>query len=654
MKMRMLVITAMLMCCAVLIFGSGKTESKPESTETAAAVQKGKYSQSPMLDELVKTGKLPPVDERLPLDPFVVTPVDQIGIYGGTARLASRFTSVPVGASMFGVGWNHLVRSNLEGTAVEVNFARDVEVSDDYTAFTFFLRRKVKWSDGEPLTADDMLFWFEDVLNNKEITPSLSPYWQDVTMTKLDDYTIKIVTPVARPYFLAYPVTKGRPGGAYIIPKHHLEQFHIKYASADELEKSTKEAGFDHWFELFSHKNKRYHYLPLDPECPTAASYVPVTVTSNRRTFERNPYYWKVDTAGNQLPYIDRLEVDVIESMEVINGKIISGDLDYKAFNLALKDYTMFRQNEEKGGYRTILWRSGQGSQITIMFNLTHKDPVLRGIFQDVRFRRAMSLAMDRDEINEIKYFGKAKPRQFTVLDSTKYFKPEYANRYIEHDPDKAAMLLEEMGLKKNAEGWYMRPDGQKLSFTLVSKHPAKFDEAELVTQQWKDIGVDANIQLISGELMGTRRDANMVDVYVWYGDIGSTDITFPVFYPTTAPGAWGQACWPVWADHFHRGKDIPADIPLLDDVKKLQSWYDEIIASPDNARRDVLAHNILKSQAENLWILGTVGHAPHPVIIDKDLRNYQTDRLWVWDVTWASQPDPEQFFFVEGADERK
>ncbi|GAH58351.1 unnamed protein product, partial [marine sediment metagenome] len=250
------------------------------------------FNEAPMLRTMVAAGELPPVEERLPEDPFVVVPIDRIGIYGGTAHVATNFTTAPVG-SLWGVGWGHYVRSNITAAKVELNFAKRVEVSKDKTTFTIYLRRGVKWSDGVPFTADDPMFWYTDVLHNKELTPVIGGHWEGVKVQKLDDYTIQIKTPGPRPYFLEYPISKGRPNGSYNIPKHYLKQFHPKYTAEEELKKRVEEAGFDYWYELFWKKNTRYHQLPVDTECPTLASYVPVKITSSQRVFERNPYYWK-------------------------------------------------------------------------------------------------------------------------------------------------------------------------------------------------------------------------------------------------------------------------------------------------------------------------------------------------------------------------
>ncbi|GAH74838.1 unnamed protein product, partial [marine sediment metagenome] len=225
---------------------------------------------------------------------------------------------------------------------------------------------------------------------------------------------------------------------------------------------------------------------------------------------------------------------------------------------------------------------------------------------------------------------------------------------YAEYNPEKAKRLLQEIGLKKDKQGWYLRPDGKKLTFTLISKHPAKFDEAELVANQWRDIGINANAQLISGELYGVRVNANLADTAVWYGDISSTDMTFPVFYPNVASGGWGNACWPKWYDKWFGTAKVEKEyLPIPEKVKKLREWYLEVICTADDDKRAQLCEKILQSQAENLWIIGTVGYAPHPVIFNKHLHNYHENRLWIWDVTWASDVDPEQLFF-DNANERK
>jgi len=608
-----------------------------------------KFHEAPMFRTKVAAGELPSVEKRLPESSYVVVPIEKIGRYGGTLRLVTRYTTVPVGAGFVQDCLNGLVEPNPEGNKVLTHFATQVDCSKDKTTFTIHLRKGVKWSDGVPFTADDILFWYDDILLNKELIPAIDPAWKAggevVKVRKLDDYTVQFKFAEPQPFFLAWPLSKASQHFRLFKAKHHFKQFHPNYTSKEQLDKKVKEAGFDHWYELFWNKAQEYCAVSAVPGTPVLTSYVPVEFTSSRHIYERNPYYWKVDTAGNQLPYIDRLEVEVVTDPEVAQGKIISGQVDFNGFLTSTKNYPMYKKNEEKGGYRTVLWDSGKGSEVFFFFNLTHKDPVLRKIFRDARFRRAMSLAINRKEINDSLYFGKAEIRQYTVLSSSAYYEPEFANAYIEYNPEKAKELLDEMGLTDtDGDGWRERHDGKKLTFTVeftTAEDPLKLDTVELVTAYWQALGIDAKAKLESGELAGTRGLANLIDVGIWHGG-WETGLLFPASNPWVAGNAVG--IWPRFIDKWYRGEEIKQTIP--EEVKQLKGLYEEALVTPEDEKRIELCKKFLQLQAENLWIIGTVGLSPHPLIVNKHLRNVPENGHWCWETQWMTTRDPEQFFF--------
>jgi len=607
-----------------------------------------KYNEAPTLRTRVAAGELPPVEERLPESPYVVTPVEEIGQYGGTLRLVSIYATVPVGAGFVQDVLNGLVQPNLEGELLP-HFATKVESSNDKTTYTIHLRKGVKWSDGVPFTADDILFWYNDVLLNEELIPAIDPAWKAgdkvVEVKKLDDYTIQFKFAETQPFFLAWPLSKASQHFRLFKAKHHLKQFHPNYTPREELDKKVKEAGLDHWFELFWNEATEYCALSAVPGAPVLTSYIPIEVTSSRHIYERNPYYWKVDTAGNQLPYIDRIEVTIVTDSEVAQGMMIGGQIDFNGFLTTMKNYPMYKGNEEKGGYRVVLWDSGKGGEVFFFFNLTHEDPVLRKIFRDVRFRRAMSLAINREEVNDFLYFGKATARQYTALPTCKYFEPEFANAYIEYSPEKAKGLLDEMGLTDtDGDGWRERPDGKKLTFTTeftVAEDPLKLDTVELATAYWREIGIDAKAKLISGELANQRGEANLIDVGIWHGgwEIG---ILFPATNPWVAGNAVG--IWPRFIDKWYQGEEIEQTIP--EEVKQLKGLYEKVLMTPEDEEITELCKKFLRLQAENLWIIGVVGLAPHPLIINEHLRNVPEDGHWCWETQWMTTREPEQFFF--------
>lgn len=650
--MRRLVIIGVSLLLAVAVFATagGKQETGAASSEAAATgMVEGKYREAPMLAELVAQGELPPVDERVPKDPLVVEPYEKVGKYGGTLNVVTQYTTVPVGAGFATDCLNGFVNPNPEGNAVFPHFAKDVETSSDLSTYTIYLREGVKWSDGQPFTTEDMMFWYEDWLLHEEVTPVIDPSWiaggEVVKVTAIDDYTIRFEYTEPQPLFLGWPLSKGTQHHRMIKAKHYLSQFHKDYVSEDKLEEMMDEADYDTWRDFFLAQAQEYCALPANPGAPAVTSYVCTDWNSERHVYERNPYYWKVDTAGNQLPYIDRIDSVVVTDAEVAQGKMIAGEVDYNGFITTTKNYPLYKQNEERGGYRTILWDSGKGSEVFFYFNLSYDDPDMRNVFQDVRFRRAMSVAIDREEINEFLYFGRAEVRNYTLLSTSKYFEDRFATAYTQYDPDQAGAWLDDMGLvDSDGDGWRDLANGEPFSFVIEftsSEDPLKIDTVELVTQYWQDVGINVTSKELAGELWGQRLNGNEIACSIWHGG-WETGILFPASNPLLAGN--GRYAWPKYWDHYFGGQEIDQEIPAV--VQELYDTWVAATTASNEADLVRLGKKILEMQADNVWLIGTVGLAPHPIIAKKNLRNVPETGHYTWEVQWMISRNPEQFFF--------
>ncbi len=605
------------------------------------------FGEAPMLQELVAAGELPPVEERLPKEPLVVEPVEGIGRYGGTLRVS--------GIRPVGWGDDHMVMDTFasmvmptaDGGAVVPHFAKDVQVSEDATTWTIWLREGVKWSDGHPFTTEDIVFWYEDILLNEDLTPAIGSTWRVgpnvFELNVIDDYTFEMIFAGPRPFFINELV---HSGNGMVNAKHYLKQFHPNHTPIEEVQAIAEAQGFQHWYELFGNRNQRQMQAPLNPDAPTISSYHLVEITSDRRVWERNPYYWNVDTAGNQLPYIDRIETQIASDREVISGMIISGAVDFAAFENDIRNYPMYRNFEDEGNYRTILWSAGYASDVIINLNLSTNNMPLREIFNDVRFRQALSLGIDRDEINEIIYFGRGVPMQYTVLPGSPLHNPEFAKAFIEFDPERANALLDEVGLdQRGPDGYRLFPSGEHFQFTfeVFDSETPKGPNMEIIIEQWRELGLDIQMRYISGELQGERAPANLMDATVWHGDRVTDVLFFEARKIVPIIPHWGSSVWPAWERYFHtQGRDgeEPPDI-----VKEHYNNWAQMVVEPDPERRLELGREVLRSQAENLWVIGVVGLSPYPVVINNDLRNVPEQGLWVWDTAWMSGRFPSTFY---------
>jgi peptide/nickel transport system substrate-binding protein len=623
--------------------------------ERVAKTKIKKFNEAPMLAELVKQGKLPSVEKRLPEEPLVVVPVEEVGQYGGTARLITeRVKRLGDGYSL-AIGMEPILRLARDGKTIVPNIAKAWKLSKDGKELVIYLRKGIKWSDGEPFTADDILFWWEDVVLNDELTPTKPTGWypggKPMVVEKIDDYTVKLKFSVPYPlsplFLTRYDTTEGN----FYLPKHYFKQFHIKYTPKEKVEATAKQLGFNTWYQLFLAKRDLSTSILIgEPGIPTLRSFVIVKRGLDNATYERNPYYWKIDTAGNQLPYIDNVFISEVTNAEVANMKAISGEVDLAGTYTRVDTYPAYKENAPKNKMRVLMWQTAWGSEVLFMVNQTYEDPVLSKIFQDRRFRIALSLALNRDEINQLFYFGLGQPRQMTVIPQSRYYEEEFAKAYAEYNPKEANSLLDEMGLKRGPDGYRLRPDGKRLEVTIEytpTDTPFRGPIAELAQRWWEQLGIKVAVREITPELQSSRAPGNQIQIGLWTGD-KCTDALFPFqpmwFVPYNV--AWETTWAPQWAWWYRSGGKSGKEPPR--EAKRLLQLWEKMLTTTNEAQRISLGKEILRSQAKNLWTIGTVGLTPKPILVRENLRNIPEKGLYAWDFYYGVHYNPEQFFFKQ------
>jgi len=596
-----------------------------------------KYNEAPELAELVKQGKLPPLEQRLPKEPLVITPLEEVGQYGGTLHLLH----LPQYATIWRgrMRDTFLIYSTPYLDKILPNVAKAWKVTKEGKVFTFFLREGMKWSDGHSFTADDIIFWYEDVVKNDELSPSKPAYLISggklAKVRKLSSYVVEFSFDEPSGIFLDAMCTT-LPAS----PSHYLKQFHPKYTSMDKLKELMKKEGFDNWRDLFFNKANNY----LNPECPSIDAFISVT-TAKDPVFisKRNPYYWKVDTSGNQLPYIDRIEDAVIQNEETYLLKTLAGEVDFTALGFigGLPSYPVVIENRTKGNYRLIPYIWPPNNIGSIFFNYGHKDNMIRSLFNEKRFRIALSIAINRDEINKLLFKGQAIPSQATFAPGPPYYGDfPLSKNYTQFDPTKANQLLDEIGLtKRDKDGFRLRPDGKELTLTLLVTTGWPFEDveiAELCRKYWANIGIRVvNKPIAQEQWYGLLREENydMAMRALMLGGCTQPVLTRGELWP--ASRFWIVS--PAWAKWLY--SDGKEGVEPPQEIKKLKQLFDQALKEPNTRKRNNIILQALKLNLENIWAIGIVN--------EPEIAKQYIFKNYIRNVNRPGEPIPAELFSI-------
>lgn len=615
--------------------------------EKAAEETPSRYNQAPEMAGLVAAGELPPVDERLPLNPKVITPVEEVGRYGGTWRTALRGGGDNAWI-LRTIGYENLVSWTPDWTGLEPNVAESWEVSDDATEFTFHLREGLKWSDGEPFTADDILFWYEDLLMDEDV-PTTAPDWMSVNgqvgvVEKIDDYTVKFTFAGPNGLFLQQLAT---PSAQDVVtrPKHYLQQFHLKYNP--EAENLASDLDFASWGEMM---DSRQGGRNEDADFPTLWAWhlnIPYGENTTLVVAERNPYYWKVDTEGNQLPYIDRVIYDVGNDVEVLVLKGLNGEIDMQDRHIAtLSNKALFFDNQEQGNYHFFDTTPSSMNTYILALNLTHPDPGLRETFQNKDFRIALSHAINRQEIIDLMFVGQGEPYQLAPRPSSPFYNEQLAKQYTEYDPDLANQILDEAGFERGPDGIRLTPTGEPISFQLdvTSVQADRIDISELISGYFAEVGVDMKVNTIDRTLLYERKDSNAQDAVVWGGDGGLDVILEPRWYFPFSHESNFATPWAYW---YMNSEDPLAQEPP-EAAKKQMELYNQLKATPTLEGQQEIMKQILEIAADEFWAIGISLPAPGYGIVSNNMRNVPQLIPGSWLYPNPGPTNTSQYFFVK------
>ena len=362
-----------------------------------------------------------------------------------------------------------------------------------------------------PFTTEDFIFAYEDLTLNDELNPAKAAYMKVsgklCQINKLDNYTIRYTFHKSNYSFIekvASLTVGGQSARQYncplYAPRHYLKQFLPKYISPVEMDRKVKEYDMESWVALFIRMSR----LHENPDLPVVGPWKTLTpMTGDIFSLERNPYYFAVDTDGNQLPYIDRIEMNLVEDIEVFNMRVISGAVDMQHRHVLLDKIPVLKREAKRGNYRVLLWPNLGGSDAAVFVNQTWQgDPEIEKLLRSHDFRIALSLAIDREEIKESIFLGIGQPRTFIPPHGHMFYPgPEYENKYIERNLFKANEILDRLGLEKKAKnGYRLRTDRKEplvISLAVLSRTFLNFEGiGELVVNHWKDIGINVYLKV--------------------------------------------------------------------------------------------------------------------------------------------------------------
>ena len=626
------------------------------------APRPAQLKQAPMLAEMVQAGRLPPVEQRVPEEPLVVKPLEGIGRYGGTLRRGFTGPADDENGNRW-VSGDKLVFWDYTGTQFRPALAKSWEFSDGGRTFTIKLRKGHKWSDGSPFTADDFVFWYEDIYQNRELVanphPTFAVNGKQGRIEKVDETTVRFRFDDPYPLFLTilggttfmgsgWNTSRGFYGGAY-APSQYLKKFLPKYTPQADLDRQAREANVENWIALFKLKSQYF----LNPEMPMLGPWRTVSpINTPNWVLERNPYYYEVDPEGNQLPYIDRIQMTLAENLEVLNLRAIAGEYDHQERHTAIDKLPVFLENRDRGQYSVRLDPGAYGSDATLQLNHSYEgDPEIAKWLGNRDFRRALSMGIDRDQLNETFWLGVGTAGNVSPAPDTPQSPgPEWRTKWATLDVAQANQLLDGIGLtQKDSEGFRQRSDGRgrlRLEIFALAGSFVPFPRiAEMIGQQWRRIGIQLDVQELERNLGMTRMRNNEHQIIMWANDGSELIYAFPRHaLPVDPSEAMMGPLIARWVATSGAQGMEPKDPQLKKAIELL-----EAAAGLETEASNKNAQEIWKIIVEEVFSIGTVGLSPAVMgirVVKNNMGNIPARQVNMQHARTPQSSHPATFFF--------
>lgn len=620
--------------------------------------------EAPVLRELVDEGALPPLEERVGPEPVVMEGVEGNGKYGGTWIYYLSGESEIWQVYPHRLSYPFLVRWSHYGYPIVPHIAREFESNEDKTVFTFHLRRGIKWSDGHPFTAEDILFWYKyEALEpelSSEVPELLRVRGETGTVKMIDKYTVEFRFPIPNGLFLERLASFS----AWKVcdrPAHYLRQYHPRVGDQELIAEMMEEAKLN---------NKRQVYNRVasikNPEMPSMRPWVIRTAKNNLPyTYVRNPYYFAVDTEGRQLPYMDRLFFEA-KSPDLMAVDAMQGSITLQTSGIGVDQYSLLMANKDGNGTELKHWMMGERSLFLIQPNQNRRvergnveDQNKHDLLREAKFRKALSLSLNRENIIRAEYTGLAEPAQVAPPPDSPFYDEELYHAYTEYDPDRANRMLDELGLDgRDGDGFRTFADGTRMHFFLNVAGRTGGGAAQTVTDYWAEVGVRVTARERSSNLFRVETDARMHDFNVWAGNGEFLPILEPrMFVPSSAYSDWarGYAIWYLRGGLYDEEEtaEMPGAIepPEGSDYRRTMEVYDATKAAPTTEEQVEIFRENLKLAAENLWTIAVSNSPPRIIPHRSNIRNVPERAVYSWDFISPGNTGIETYYFEESND---
>ena len=615
------------------------------------------YSEAPSLAKKVAAGKLPPVEDRLPFNPRKLNFKNlglKIGKYGGSIRMLMARAKDARQMSVY--GYSRLVGYHPKTFELEADILESFEVEEG-RRFTFELRRGHRWSDGQPLTSEDFRYWWEDVANNKALSPVGPPKIMTINgelpiFEVINRYKFRYTWKRPNPDFLPR-LASASP--LYIYrPAHYMRQFHEKYTDRDILKKTVKKSKQRNWAALHNKMDNLYRNDNVN--LPVLQPWVSISKPSaSRLIFKRNPFFHRVDPEGKQLPYADSF-IFTIANNKLIPAKTGTGEVDLQARYLRFDDYTFLKKGEERSPYSTRLWKTAKGAHLALFPNLNVNNPILRKLIRDVRFRRALSLGVHRHEINQVIYYGLAIGGNNSVLPESPLYRPTYRNKWANFDLQKANQLLDEIGLvQRDSSGIRLMPDGSPLHLIIetAGESTEQTDVLELVRDSWLKIGIKIFSKPSQRNVFRNRIFSGETAMSIWSGvenGLITADSSPAEFVPTSQQSLQ----WPKWGQ-YHETNGKAGEKPTGEHVIHLLQLYQRWKNTAAQKEKSKIWQKILEIHSDQIYSIGLVAAVLQPVVVSSQLKNVPLSAIYNWNPgAHFGIYKPDTFWFATADDDQK